>query len=69
MIAHITANWEASSGNEWTIPLGGGVGKIFRTGKQPVNGQVQGYYNVEKPDFGAEWTLRAQLQFLFPKWD
>jgi len=21
----ITANWEATSGNEWTVPLGGGV--------------------------------------------
>ena len=63
----ITANWEASSGDEWTVPLGGGFGKIFRIGKQPVNGQVQAFYNVEKPEFGADWTLRAQLQFLFPK--
>ena len=63
----ITANWEASSGDEWTVPLGSGFGKIFRIGKQPVNGQVQAFYNVEKPEFGADWTLRAQLQFLFPK--
>ncbi len=42
-------------------------GKIFRIGKQPVSAQVQGFYNVEKPEFGAEWTLRAQLRFLFPK--
>jgi hypothetical protein len=32
-----------------------------------MNAQVQGFYNVEKPDFGADWTLRLQLQFLFPK--
>ncbi len=63
----IAANWEASSGNKWTVPLGGGFGKIFRIGKQPVNAQVQGFYNVEIPEFGAEWTLRAQLRFLFPK--
>jgi hypothetical protein len=63
----ITANWEADSDNRWTVPFGGGVGKIFKIGKQPVNGQVSAYYNVETPDSGADWQLRAQLQFLFPK--
>ena len=63
----MTANWEADSDNRWTIPVGGGVGKIFKIGKQPVNGQVSAYYNVEKPKFGADWQLRLQLQFLFPK--
>ncbi len=63
----ITANWEADSGNKWTVPFGGGVGKIFKIGKQPLNGQVSAYYNVESPDYGADWQLRVQLQFLFPK--
>jgi hypothetical protein len=63
----ITANWEADSDNTWTVPFGGGGGKIFRIGKQPMNAQVQALYNVEKPEFGADWTLRLQLQFLFPK--
>jgi len=63
----ITANWEADSDNTWTVPFGGGFGKIFNIGKQPVNGQVSAYYNVETPDFGADWQLRVQLQFLFPK--
>ncbi len=63
----MTANWEADSDNRWTIPIGGGVGKIFKIGKQPVNGQVSAYYNVERPKFAADWQLRLQLQFLFPK--
>ena len=63
----MTADWEADSNNRWTIPIGGGVGKIFRIGKQPVNGQVSAYYNVETPEYGADWQLRLQLQFLFPK--
>ena len=57
----------ADSGNQWTVPVGGGVGKIFRIGKQPVNAQAQAFYNVERPDNGPDWTLRLQLQFLFPK--
>ena len=64
----ITANWEADSGNKWTVPVGGGVGKIFRWGKlPPMNFNVQGYYNAIKPDPVGDWTLRVQLQLLFPK--
>jgi hypothetical protein len=43
------------------------VGKIFRIGKQPMNAQVAAFYNAERPHYGAEWQLRLQLQFLFPK--
>jgi hypothetical protein len=63
----ITADWEADSDNRWTVPFGGGVGKIFRIGKQPINSQISAYYNVEKPDFGPDWQLRVQFSFLFPK--
>lgn len=59
-------NREADSGNQWTLPFGGGVGKIFKIGKQAMNIQMQAFYNVEKPDNGPDWTLRLQLQFLFP---
>ncbi|MEA2047378.1 MAG: neuromedin U [Campylobacterota bacterium] len=63
-----TVNWEADSDNRWTVPLGGGFGRVFKIGNQPVNAQLSGYYNVETPDnFGAEWQMRAQVQFLFPK--
>ena len=63
----ITANWEATSGNKWVIPFGGGAGKLFKIGKQPINTQLQAFYNVEQTTFGPDWTLRAQVQFLFPK--
>ena len=63
----ITANWEAASGEKWTVPFGAGFGKIFKIGKQSINGSAQAYYNVDKPTSGADWTLRLQLQFLFPK--
>ena len=63
----ITANWEADSDDRWTVPVGGGFGRIFRIGDQPINAQLSGFYNVEHPQFGPEWTMRFQLQFLFPK--
>ena len=63
----ITVSWQASGSNQWTVPIGGGVGKIFHFGKLPVNMQVAAYYNVVRPDFGANWQIRAQMQFLIPK--
>ncbi len=62
-----TVNWEADSGDQWTVPIGGGVGKIFHLGKLPMNTSVQVYYNVVTPDYGPDWQLRAQIQFMFPK--
>ncbi len=62
-----TVDWKADSGNQWTVPLGGGVGKIFHLGKLPVNTQLGAYYNVVTPDDGPDWQIRAQVQFMFPK--
>jgi len=63
----ITADWKADSDQRWTVPLGLGIGHIFHFGRLPVNTQLSGYYNVVKPDNGANWTLRFQVQFMFPK--
>ncbi len=63
----ITANWEARGSQVWTVPMGGGVGKLFKIGKLPVNTQISGYYNVVRPDFSNNWQIRAQVQFMFPK--
>jgi DNA-binding XRE family transcriptional regulator len=32
-----------------------------------MNASIQAFYNVENPDVGPEWSLRIQLQALFPK--
>ena len=63
----ITANWEADTGNRWTVPIGGGFGRIFKIGHQPINANIAAYYNVVTPDdTGANWQLRAEWTFLFP---
>jgi len=63
----LTADWKAASSQQWTVPLGGGIGKIFHFGRLPVNTQISAYYNVVRPDFGANWQIRAQVQLMFPK--
>jgi hypothetical protein len=65
----LTANWKAQrSSDTWTVPFGGGVGKIFRFGGlPPLNASIQTFYNVARPKAVGRWELRAQLQFLFPR--
>jgi hypothetical protein len=63
----ITANWKAANDNRWIVPMGGGLGRIFRVGKQPLNTALQAFWNVEHPDGAANWSLRLQTQLLFPK--
>jgi hypothetical protein len=61
----ITSDWEAEPGQRLTLPVGGGVGKVFRLGKLPINVQLQGFYNAVRPDNGSNWQLRGQLTFVF----
>lgn len=63
----MTADWRASSGNVWTVPIGGGVGRIMKVGFQPINWQVEFYGNAVYPSGGSSWTMRMQIAFLFPK--
>ena len=73
----MTANWAAKTGDIWTVPLGGGVGKLFRLGqilplratrlrisRSPL--EIRPYGLVARPDVdGAKWQLRFQLSFCF----
>ena len=63
----MTANWKADkAGDVWTVPLGGGVGKLFKIDKLPIDTQLQAFGNVAKPQYGADWQLRFQIKLLFP---
>jgi hypothetical protein len=63
----ITANWSADSSQRWTIPIGGGIGRVFKIGKQPVNAKIAAYHNLQSPRSGSDWQIQFQMQFLFPK--
>jgi len=63
----ITANWEADSDNRWMVPFGGGVGKVTKFGKMPVDTKLVAYWNAEKPEFGPDWSMQLTVKFLFPK--
>jgi hypothetical protein len=64
----MTADWRAPGSGAF-LPVGGGIGRIFRVGPARLNGVVQGFYNVVTPEGTSSptWTLRAQINFIFPK--
>jgi hypothetical protein len=63
----ITANWNASKGNVWTVPFGGGFGRVQKLGNQPVNWKVEFFGNAVHPQGGSSWSMRLTLALLYPK--
>jgi hypothetical protein len=63
----MTADWNASSDDRWTIPVGGGLGRLVRIGDMPLDLRMQAFWYAEAPDDGPEWAIQLQLKMLFPK--
>jgi hypothetical protein len=66
---NILADWKATSGNVWTVPLGLGIGKVVKLGgKLPVKFQVATQYMVVRPaNTGQEWNIQFQITPVIPK--
>jgi len=62
-----TAQWEEHGHNVWTVPVGGGVGRLFTVGRQPINIRLEAFDNVHRPDGAPSWQTQLQVQFLFPQ--
>ena len=62
----VASNWRATPGQQWTVPVGGGFGRVFKIGDQPVNASIGGYYNAVRPTATPVWQLRASVALLFP---
>ena len=62
-----TTNWKAESGQQWTVPVGGGAGRLMRLGRQPVDFKLMAFWNVEKPRFGPDYSVQFTVKLLFPK--
>ena len=62
----IVADWTAPEGEEWLVPLGGGIGRVWLAGGHGWSIEVQVFYNVVYPDTYPfpDWTMRFQVQFI-----
>jgi hypothetical protein len=63
----ITANWDASAGNQWTVPLGLGITKTTVFNGRPMNVGMQYFGNVERPAGSAGYQLRFSISLLYPE--
>lgn len=63
----ITANWDAGSGDEWTVPLGLGIVRTTVFNGRPMNLGVQYYRNVERPTGSAGHQVRFTVALLYPQ--
>ena len=63
----MTANWDAPSDQQWTVPIGGGAGKLFKIGNLPINSRIEAYVNVERPEGAPDWQLQFTFQLIYPK--
>jgi len=62
----ITANWDASDGEEWTVPIGAGLTKTTVFNGRPMSVGFQYYHNVEHPTASASNLFRVTISLLYP---
>jgi hypothetical protein len=61
----VTSDWTAERSKRWTVPVGGGAGKLFKIGPQILNARAEYFNDVRTTTGGTDWQLQTQLQFLF----
>ena len=65
---NILANWKASSGNVWTVPLGIGISKVEKLGGLPVKFALAvQYMPIHPDDFGQKWNVQVVIAPMIPK--
>ncbi len=63
--AENSANWEAENNDIWSVPVGGGIGKVVSAKRWPLNLKLEAYRYIEAPSSGPEWSVIFEMQFLF----
>ena len=58
-------SWDSPSGDNWTVPIGGGVRRLFEIHGQKMGLQFQAFDYVARKPKDPEWELRATIEFLF----
>jgi hypothetical protein len=48
------------------VPVGGGFGKVVRLGGQPVQLELDAYYNAIRPQAANDtWLIQLTMTFIF----
>lgn len=67
----ITSDWTLNDDHRWTLPIGGGFGRVFKIGDVLVNTRFQAFYNgalghADGITNVGDWTAQFTLHFIFP---
>jgi hypothetical protein len=67
----ITADWTVDKNHRWTVPVGGGFGRVFPVGDVVMDVHAQVFYNgLTAPAAGmtnvGKWTAMLVIHFLSP---
>jgi hypothetical protein len=63
----LSADWKASRGERWLVPMGGGVGKAVALGRQNAVFSAFCYRNIARPTGAPVWQFQFGVQFQFMK--
>jgi hypothetical protein len=58
-------SWKAKSGDDWTVPIGGGLRRLLECRGQQIGLQAQAFDYVARKPKDPEWELRFTIEFLF----
>jgi hypothetical protein len=62
----ITVDYTAPGNQKWAVPIGGGGGKTFKLGDQPMQVNVLYYTFIQKPLNSPQTNLRIVWSLLYP---
>jgi len=62
--SEMTYNWEATSGDEWTVPLAFAIAKVVRFGGEFVNLGLAYVNYVERPDYASKSEIRLSATYV-----
>jgi hypothetical protein len=61
----LSHSWQAKGGDDWTVPVGGGLRRLFKVHGQQMGFQMQAFDYVARKPKDPEWELRFTIEFLF----
>ena len=58
-------SWHGKPGKDWTVPVGGGLRRLFTVGKQDMGLQAQFFSYVAQKSADPDWEFRMSIEFMF----
>ena len=65
---NITSDWLSRPGEQWTVPIGGGLSKTFHIAHDGLKLSLDAYYNTVRPQPDHDtWLAQITLTLVLPK--